>query len=111
MHRANTETDELRGLDDPRALGELGARGCELFLRWAGPTKAGAHDARLLAGELAVTSQIALDAGHAGLDPSGDHLPLEFRKHRQHAEHGAAAGCGRVERLRVNVQPRAGGLD
>jgi len=35
VHRANTETDQLGGLDDAGSAGKHGASSRELFLRWA----------------------------------------------------------------------------
>src|SRR5262249_42023254 len=110
-YRAGTEADQLGGLQDAGALGELGASSRELFLRWAGAAKAGAHDAGLLADEFAVAGELVLDGLHAGAHPGLDNGAFEFAEGTRDLEQQSTHRRGRVDVLLIEVKVNTGGFE
>jgi hypothetical protein len=60
---------------------------------------------------MAVASDRVLGTGQASIYASHNHLAFKLAEDPERAEHGPAGGCGRVDGLGMNVEPRAGVAD
>jgi len=76
-----------------------------------GAAKAGAHNAGLLAHELAVAGKLVLDGLHAGAHPGLDHAALELGKRTGDLEQQLAHRRGCVDVLLIEVKVNTGGFE